>query len=55
MDKRSKLLESVCQRIIDRILIEINLVDEVKVAVSKINPPIGGDVESVTIEMYGIR
>ncbi|TDS58161.1 dihydroneopterin aldolase [Myroides indicus] len=55
MDKRSKLLESVCQRIIDRILIEINLVEEVKVAVSKINPPIGGDVESVTIEMYGIR
>lgn len=55
MDKRSKLLEHVCQRIIDRILLEIKMVEEIKVAVSKINPPIGGDVESVTVEMQGIR
>ena len=48
---RSNLLEHVTKRIIDRALLEIETVSKIKVAVSKINPPIGGDVESVTIEM----
>ncbi len=55
MDKRAKLLETVCQRIIDRVFVEIRMVDEIKVSVSKINPPIGGDVEYVTVEMQGVR
>ncbi len=55
MDKRAKLLETVCQRIIDRVFVEIRMVNEVKVSVSKINPPIGGDVEYVTVEMQGVR
>ncbi|WP_299363675.1 dihydroneopterin aldolase [Winogradskyella sp.] len=45
----SKLLETVAQRIIDRIFSEDQLVNEVFVSVSKINPPIGGNVEMVTI------
>ncbi len=45
----SKLLEHVAQRIIDRVLVDIMLIDEVEVRVSKMNPPIGGDVEMVTI------
>jgi len=48
---RSKLLEEVAKRILDRILNEISLVKQVKVAVSKLNPPIGGNVAMVTIEM----
>ena len=48
---RSKLLEEVAKRILDRILTEIPIVKEAKVAVSKLNPPIGGNVEMVTIEM----
>ena len=48
---RAKLLETVASKIIDRILFEIPLVDEVNVQVSKLNPPIGGNVEMVTIEM----
>lgn len=55
MDKRANLLENVAQRIIDRILLEIVMVEKVIVAVSKINPPIGGDVEYVTVEMQGVR
>lgn len=55
MDKRANLLETVVQRIIDRVLLEIQLVEKVTVAVSKINPPIGGDVEYVTVEMQGVR
>jgi dihydroneopterin aldolase len=45
----SKLLEHVAHRIIGRIFSEIELVRKAKVSVSKINPPIGGDVEMVTI------
>jgi len=51
----SKLLEHVAKRIIDRILIEIEMVDTVKVFVSKINPPIGGDVEKVTVVLSSKR
>ncbi len=48
---RAKLLETVASKILDRIYNEIPLVNKATVAVSKINPPIGGDVEMVTIEM----
>ncbi|WP_457615949.1 dihydroneopterin aldolase [Lutibacter sp.] len=46
---RSKLLETVAKRILDRIFNEIELVQKGKVAVSKLNPPIGGNVAMVTI------
>ncbi|OAD45480.1 MULTISPECIES: dihydroneopterin aldolase [Polaribacter] len=46
---RSKLLEEVAQRILDRIFKEILMVKKAKVSVAKINPPIGGNVEEVVI------
>lgn len=52
---RAKLLETVASRILNRILEEIILVNDATVQVSKINPPIGGDVEMVTIEMSSKR
>ena len=51
MAVRSNLLEHVTKRIIDRALKEIEMITKIKVGVSKLNPPIGGDVEAVTIEM----
>lgn len=51
MAKPSALLEHVAKRILDRIFSEDKLVTIATVAVSKINPPIGGDVEMVTIEL----
>ena len=48
---KSKLLEHVAQRILNRFFLELELLDEAQIAVSKINPPIGGDVASVTIVM----
>lgn len=51
MTVRSNLLEHVAKRIIDRIFKEIPEVTEVEVEVSKINPPIGGDVESVSVKL----
>ncbi|EPR71970.1 Dihydroneopterin aldolase [Winogradskyella psychrotolerans RS-3] len=51
MAKPSKLLETVAKRILNRVFIEEALITKATVAVSKINPPIGGDVEMVTIKM----
>ncbi len=45
----SKLLEHVGKRILNRIFSEISMVNKAEVSVSKINPPIGGDVEKVTV------
>lgn len=52
---RSKLLEHVAKRIIDRILKEIPLVSKTKVSVAKLNPPIGGNVALVSINMKRSR
>ncbi len=46
---RAKLLEQVAKRIIDRIFNEIKIVKKAKVNVSKINPPIGGNVALVSV------
>ncbi len=55
MEIRAKLLEHVAHRIITRIFREIPSVSRIIIAVSKLNPPIGGDVEAVTIEMEEYR
>ncbi|MDD2984896.1 dihydroneopterin aldolase [Flavobacterium sp.] len=52
---RSKLLEHVAHRIIVRIFKEIPSISRIIIQVSKLNPPIGGDVEAVTIEMEEFR
>ena len=52
---RSELLEHVAQRIINRTLAELEMVNQAIVEVSKINPPIGGDVQEVTIIMEAKR
>jgi len=49
MALRSKLLEHAAERILTRILKELPLVNKAIVDVSKINPPIGGNVQMVTI------
>lgn len=51
----SKLLETVARRIIKRIFKESKMVKKASVSVSKINPPIGGDVEMVTIKLDSSR
>lgn len=55
MNKPSYLLETVCRRILDRIFNEDKLIKKATVWVSKLNPPIGGDVECVTIKMTDKR
>jgi len=51
MGIRAKLLETVGYRIIKNILDSFSGVAHVSVTVSKLNPPIGGDVERVSVTM----
>jgi dihydroneopterin aldolase len=51
MAKPSKLLETVAKRILNRIFNEDIMATKATVSVSKLNPPIGGDVEMVTIKL----
>lgn len=55
MNKPSYLLETVGKRILNRIFNEDKLVNKATIWVSKLNPPIGGDVEKVTIVMTDTR
>ncbi|MDB9858620.1 dihydroneopterin aldolase [Flavobacteriaceae bacterium] len=48
---RAKLLETVGYRIIKNILEAFSGVSHVSVTVSKLNPPIGGDVKQVSVTM----
>ena len=48
---RSKLLEHVGKRIIDKILLEVSQVNYIKIIVAKVNPPIDGDVELVSVTL----
>jgi dihydroneopterin aldolase len=52
---RSKLLEHVAHRIVKRVFGEIPSVSRILLSVSKLNPPIGGDVEEVTIQLEEYR
>ena len=47
----TKLLETVAKRILNRVFLESALITKATVSVSKLNPPIGGDVEAVTVKM----
>ncbi len=49
----SDLLENVCQRIIDRIKSEFQEAKKVTVKVSKMNPPMSGQMERVSVTMEG--
>lgn len=55
MDIRSNLLEHVAHRIIERIFRELPQVSRIVLSVSKINPPIEGDVELVSVIMEEYR
>ncbi len=47
----SKLLERVAQRILNRLLEQYPQIEQASIALSKLNPPLGGQIGRVTIEM----
>jgi dihydroneopterin aldolase len=51
MQSRSKLLEHVGRRILDRIKKEFPEVDYAKIKIRKLNPPLGGKMDFVALEL----
>jgi dihydroneopterin aldolase len=48
---RSKLIEHVAARILQRLKLEFGALEFAEVTVTKINPPMGGQVDSVSVSM----
>lgn len=55
MAVRTKLLETVVEKIMSRIFSELVMVQKATVSVSKLAPPIEGDVERVSVEFTRSR
>jgi dihydroneopterin aldolase len=53
MKVRSKLIEHVGQRIVDRIKSELENITHLRVKVTNISPPVGGGVDNVAIIIEG--
>ena len=51
MSIRSKLLETVAKRILEKVFKEFDLVKKATVSVSKVSPPIDADVKKVTVKL----
>ena len=51
MSIRSKLVETVCERITNNLFDSFSKIKSVKVRVCRICPPIEGDVENVSVEI----
>ena len=51
MAQPSKLLENVAKRILDSLCESFNGIERVFVKISKMNPPMGGDIEKVSVTL----
>jgi 7,8-dihydroneopterin aldolase/epimerase/oxygenase len=51
MEIKSKLLEHVARRILDRICKDYLQITSCRIKISKMNPPVGGKVEKVSVEL----
>ena len=49
MKVRAKLMETVALRIIKQIFNEFDIAEKVEVKVTKFNPPVGGNIEAVSV------
>lgn len=51
MMQKSKLLENVARRILDALYLSFPSIEKATVKVSKLNPPMGGQIEKVSITL----
>lgn len=51
MEKKSFLLENICSRILDKLYLQFNSIEKASIKVSKINPPMGGQIKKVSVSM----
>ena len=51
METRSKLLENVARRILNRITKDFPSVESARIKIRKLNPPLGGKIDFVAVEL----
>jgi 7,8-dihydroneopterin aldolase/epimerase/oxygenase len=51
MSIKSHLLENVARRILDSVAREFPQIDACRIKIAKMNPPVGGKVEKVSVEL----
>ncbi len=51
MSIKSRLLENVAQRILDALFADFPNIEKAKAKVSKMNPPMGGEIEKVSVTL----
>lgn len=51
MQQKSRLLENVAKRILDALYFSFPFIEKVTVKVSKLNPPMGGQIEKVSVTL----
>jgi len=51
MSKKSHLLEHIAKRILDVLFKEMKGIEKITVRVAKMNPPVGGKIDSVSVTM----
>lgn len=55
MEKPSRLLETVAEKIVERVLRELPDVEKVEIKIGKINPPIGGKCKKASVWLLKSR
>ncbi len=55
MDSKAHLLEHVAHRILKQLFQELPSVNKARIKVSKINPPLGGKVEQVSVTLEKLK
>lgn len=51
MEVKSRLLENVAKRILDALYFSFAEINKARVKISKINPPMGGEIEKVSVTL----
>jgi len=51
METKSHLLEHIARRIVDKVMSAYPVISGIKLRISKMNPPLGGKMQSVGVEL----
>lgn len=51
MSKKSNMLENIASRILDSLYANLDRIDRASVRIRKMNPPMGGHIGAVSVEM----
>ena len=55
MEKPSRLLETVAEKIVNKVMADLKAVALIELSISKTNPPIGGKCKRATVRIYKKR